>query len=101
MEEAREEALEQAGQAAAAGNEAEAAQYQFAAVLCEQLLAVANTKQQAVLLYQQQAAAEAGQVLLSIQELAGVIQQEIADYSLQYQQAMTQAVMTELFQSML
>ena len=70
-------------------------------MLCEQLLAVANTKQQAVLLYQQQAAAEAGQVLLSIQELAGVIQQEIADYSLQYQQAMTQAVMTELFQSML
>ena len=101
LEGAREEALEQAGQAAAAGNEAEAAQYQFAAVLCEQLLAVANAKQQAVLLYQQQAAAEAGQVLLSIQELAGVIQQEIADYSLQYQQAMTQAVMTELFQSML
>ena len=63
-------------------------------------MAVAAAKQQAVLLYQQQAVTEAQQVLLTIQELAGVIQQEIADYSLQYQQALSQTVMREILQSM-
>lgn len=96
----KEEALEKNRQALAAGNAGEAAQYQFMAVFCDQLLAVAAAKQQAVLLYQQQAVTEAQQVLLTIQELAGVIQQEIADYSLQYQQFLSQAVMTELLQSM-
>ncbi|WP_167578468.1 hypothetical protein [Eisenbergiella tayi] len=43
---------------------------------------------------------EAQQVLLTIQELAGGIQQEIADYSLQYQQALSQTVMREILQSM-
>lgn len=84
LQEAKEEALEQNRQALAAGNAGDAAQYQFMAALYDQLLAVAAAKQQAVLLYQQQAVTEAQQVLLTIQELAGVIQQEIADYSLQY-----------------
>ncbi len=100
LQEAKEEALEQNRQALAAGNAGEAAQYQFMAALYDQLLAVAAAKQQAVLLYQQQAVTEAQQVLLTIQELAGVIQQEIADYSLQYQQALSQTVMREILQSM-
>ena len=100
LQEAKEEALEQNRQALAAGNAGDAAQYQFMAALCDQLLAVAAAKQQAVLLYQQQAVTEAQQVLLTIQDLAGVIQQEIADYSLQYQQALSQTVMRELLQSM-
>ena len=100
LQEGIEEALEQNRQALAAGNAGDAAQYQVMAALYDQLLAVAAAKQQAVLLYQQQAVTEAQQVLLTIQELAGVIQQEIADYSLQYQQALSQTVMREILQSM-
>ena len=100
LQEDKEEALEQNRQALASGNAGDAAQYQFMAALYDQLLAVAAAKQQAVLLYQQQAVTEAQQVLLTIQELAGVIQQEIADYSIQYQQALSQIVMREILQSM-
>ena len=100
LQEDKEEALEQNRQALASGNAGDAAQYQFMAALYDQLLAVAAAKQQAVLLYQQQAVTEAQQVLLTIQELAGVIQQEIADYSIQYQQAPVSDRYGEILQSM-
>ncbi len=83
-------------QAEANGSTEEVVACQFAAAMCDQLITLSTSKEQAVLLYQQQSIPEAQQVLESIKQQTGIIQREMEDFAVQFKQLLVQEIVNEL-----
>ena len=62
----------------------------------DQMITLSASKEQAILLYQQQSIPEAQQVLALIKEQAGIIQREISDFAVQFKQLLVQEIVNEL-----
>ena len=92
----KQDSLVKMQQAAANGSTEEVIACQFAAAMYDQMITLSASKEQAILLYQQQSIPEAQQVLASIKEQAGIIQREISDFAVQFKQLLVQEIVNEL-----